>query len=147
MKIKDWMTKTVLTVKPLDPITRARQIMVESRINQLPVMRNKRIVGIVTDRDLRDAFPSAFLSAWTGARSARKQQSLDPKDVTVEMVMTPDVVTLDPESTLSKAADTMRAERIGAIPVVSGEILQGIITRTDILRAFVSLAETAENQG
>jgi acetoin utilization protein AcuB len=140
------MTKTVLTVKPLEPITRARQIMVENRINQLPVMKNKRIVGIVTDRDLRDAFPSAFLSAWTGARSARKQQSLDPKDVTVEMVMTSDVVTLGPDATLSKAADTMRAERIGAIPVVSGEILLGIITRADILRAFVSLAEKLEEQ-
>lgn len=146
MKIRDWMTKTVLTVKPLDPITRAREVMVEHRINQLPVMKNKRIVGIVTDRDLRDAFPSAFLSAWTGARSARKEQSLDPKDVTVEMVMTSDVVTLEPDGSLSKAADTMRAERIGAIPIVSGETLLGIITRTDILRAFVSLAEAAENQ-
>jgi acetoin utilization protein AcuB len=146
VKIRDWMTKPVLTVKPLDPITHARQIMVENRINQLPVMKNKRIVGIVTDRDLRDAFPSAFLSAWTGARSTRKQQ-LDPKDVTVEMVMTSDVVTLDPDASLSKAADTMRAERIGAIPVVSGENLQGIITRADILRAFVSLAQAGETQG
>jgi acetoin utilization protein AcuB len=146
VKINDWMTRTVLTVKPLDPITRARQIMVESRVNQLPVMKNKRIVGIVTDRDLRDAFPSAFLSAWTSARPARKEQTLDPKDVTVEMVMTADVVTLGPEETLSTAADTMRRERIGAIPIVAGENLLGIITRADILRAFVSLAEAAENR-
>lgn len=146
MKIKDSMTRTVLTVKPLDPITRARQIMVESRVNQLPVMKNKRIVGIVTDRDLRDAFPSAFLSAWTSARSTRKQQTLDPKDVSVEMVMTPQVVTLGPEMSLATAAETMRNERIGAIPIVAGENLLGIITRSDILRAFVALAETLESQ-
>ena len=145
MKIKDWMTKTVLTVKQLEPITRARQIMVENRVNQLPVMKNKKIVGIVTDRDLRDAFPSAFLSAWTSARSTRTQQSLDPKDVTVEMVMTSDVVTLGPDMSLSTAADTMRSERIGAIPIVSGENLLGIVTRSDVLRAFVALAETVES--
>lgn len=141
MKISDWMTRTVLTVKPLEPITRARQIMVESRINQLPVMKNKRLVGIVTDRDLRDAFPSAFLSAWSGARAARKEQTLDPKEVTIEMVMTPDVVTLGPDATLSTAAETMRSERIGAIPIITGENVVGIITRSDILRAFVSLAD------
>jgi acetoin utilization protein AcuB len=135
------MTRTVLTVKPLEPITRARQIMVESRINQLPVMKNKRLVGIVTDRDLRDAFPSAFLSAWSGARAARKEQTLDPKEVTIEMVMTPDVVTLGPDATLSTAAETMRSERIGAIPIITGENVVGIITRSDILRAFVSLAD------
>jgi acetoin utilization protein AcuB len=139
------MTKTVLTVKQLEPITRARQIMVENRVNQLPVMKNKKIVGIVTDRDLRDAFPSAFLSAWTSARSTRTQQSLDPKDVTVEMVMTSDVVTLGPDMSLSTAADTMRSERIGAIPIVSGENLLGIVTRSDVLRAFVALAETVES--
>jgi acetoin utilization protein AcuB len=140
------MSDTVLTVKPLEPITRARQIMVENRVNQLPVMKNKRIVGIVTDRDLRDAFPSAFLSAWTSARSTRKQQTLDPKDVTVEMVMTPQVMTLGPDTSLATAAETMRSERIGAIPIVAGENLLGILTRSDILRAFVALAETVENQ-
>lgn len=146
MKIREWMSDTVLTVKPLEPITRARQIMVENRVNQLPVMKNKRIVGIVTDRDLRDAFPSAFLSAWTSARSTRKQQTLDPKDVTVEMVMTPQVMTLGPDTSLATAAETMRSERIGAIPIVAGENLLGILTRSDILRAFVALAETVENQ-
>lgn len=146
MKIKDWMTRAVLSVKPLEPITRARQIMVENRVNQLPVMKNKRIVGIVTDRDLRDAFPSAFLSAWTSAhRSTDKKQTLDPKDVTVEMVMTSQVVTLDPETSLSAAAETMRSERIGAIPIVEGEHLVGIVTRSDVLRAFVSLAQSVES--
>jgi acetoin utilization protein AcuB len=109
-------------------------------------MKNKQIVGIVTDRDLRDAFPSAFLSAWTSARATRKQQTLDPKDVSVEMVMTPQVITLGPDMSLATAAETMRSERIGASPIVVGESLVGILTRSDILRAFVALAETVESQ-
>ena len=140
MKINEWMHRDVETVKPRDPITHARAKIVDKRINQLPVTQNGRIVGIVTDRDLRDAFPSAFLSAWAETGAGRKKQTLDPSEVTVEMVMTPEVVTLEPDASVTVAAETMRSERIGAIPVVEGGKLVGIITRSDLLDALVRIA-------
>ena len=60
MRIDKWMTREVEKVKPLDSILRAREIMEKRRINQLPVVFRGEVVGIITDRDLRDAFPSVF---------------------------------------------------------------------------------------
>ena len=60
MNIAKWMGHPVHAVKPRDTIRRARELMAEHRVNQLPVVVDGRIVGIVTDRDLRDAFPSVF---------------------------------------------------------------------------------------
>src|SRR5262249_34689279 len=60
MRVDGSMKRPVLTVKPRDSIAHARAIMEEHRVNQLPVVVDDRLVGIVTDRDLRDAFPSVF---------------------------------------------------------------------------------------
>jgi acetoin utilization protein AcuB len=56
MEIAKWMKHPVRSVKPLDSIWHAREVMTEHRINQLPVLANGRLVGVVSDRDLRDAF-------------------------------------------------------------------------------------------
>ena len=60
MQIEKWMKREVHCIKPLDSIQHARDLMEEHRINQLPVVVNGRLVGIITDRNLRDAFPSVF---------------------------------------------------------------------------------------
>ncbi|GIW40448.1 MAG: hypothetical protein KatS3mg076_1025 [Candidatus Binatia bacterium] len=138
MEITRWMTRKVVTVKPLDSIQHARDLMLEHRVNQLPVVEGGRLVGIVTDRDLRDAFPSVFSTA----RRARRRTDLpdDPDRITVEMVMTANVLTLGPDATMEDAARLMRKERIGAIPIVEKQKLVGIVTRSDVLDAFVELA-------
>ena len=56
--VRDWMRAHPLAVRPKDSIARARAICEEHRINQLPVLADRALVGIITDRDLRDAFPS-----------------------------------------------------------------------------------------
>lgn len=140
MKVSDWMSKPLVSVKPLDPITRARELMVDKRINQVAVVKDGRLIGVVTDRDLRDAFPSTFAAAWADAHRSRPKIDLDPKAVKVEMVMTADVATVDADAPLVEAAETMRARRIGALPVLQGDKPVGIITRSDVLRAFVALA-------
>lgn len=137
LKIVEWMSKPLLAVKPLDRITRARKLMIEKRVNQLAVVHDGRLVGIVTDRDLRDAFPSAFDVALA---DSRRQQSLDPEKVSVENVMSADVVTLGADASLADAAELMRERRIGALPVIDAGKPVGIVTRSDILRAFVALA-------
>jgi len=137
MRIDGCMRHPVLTVKPHDSVQRARGIMEERRLNQLPVVIDDRLVGIVTDRDVRDAFPSVF--DHTPRRRSRVGVA-DPGTIAVEDVMSPNVLTLGPDGSVEEAARLMRRERIGAIPIVIGERLVGIITRSDVLDAFLALA-------
>lgn len=141
MEIQTWMKRKVHSVKPLDSIQHAREIMENQRINQLPVVVDGRLVGIVTDRNLRDAFPSVFDSPPLG-KPRSKLHSADPQAITVEMVMTPNVLTLGSKDSVVEAAKLMRRERIGAIPIVDGHHLVGILARSDLLDAFVAVTES-----
>jgi acetoin utilization protein AcuB len=139
MKATAYMNHPVVTVKPHDSIRHAREIMEERRINQLPVVIDGRLVGIVTDRDLRDAFPSVFDQL---EPEAHRGKVADPAAIPVEDVMTPAVLTLPPDAPVEDAARLMRRERIGAIPIVDSDRLVGILTRSDVLDAFLARAET-----
>lgn len=140
-RCKDRMTRRVQSVRPLDSIQHAREIMATHRLNQLPVLADGQLVGIVTDRDLRDAFPSVFESTPRVAPH-RPEAATDPREIRVEEVMTANVLTLKPLDSLIDAARLMRRERIGAVPITDGGQMVGIITRSDVLDAFVSLADT-----
>ena len=146
MRIVAWMKHPVVTVKPHDSARHAREVMEKHRINQLPVVIDDRLVGIVTDRDLRDAFPSVFESVPLRGRR-RAQRGTDPAAIPVEDVMTRDVRSLAPGAFVADAARLMRRERIGAIPVLDGERLVGILTRSDVLDAFVELSQRALPSG
>ena len=136
MQIARWMKHPVRSVKPLDSIQHAREVMVEHRINQLPVLANGRLVGVVSDRDLRDAFPSVLVEPTT-------HPTPDPKQVAVESVMTQNVFTLTPHDSVMAAAGLMRRERIGALPILDGARLVGILARSDLLEALISLESSA----
>jgi acetoin utilization protein AcuB len=140
------MKHPVVIVKPHDSAQHAREAMEKYRINQLPVVTDGRLVGIVTDRDLRDAFPSVFESA-PSFRRQRAHHGTDPAAIPVEDVMTRDVLTLAPDAFVADAARVMRRQRIGAIPVVDGQRLVGILTRSDVLDAFVELSQRALTSG
>lgn len=139
-RIERWMTMPVITVKPRDPVAHARAILEEHRINQLPVVLNHRLVGIVTDRDLRDAPRAVEISAKVSGADIAPVEAA-PERIPVEEVMTSKVLTLTPSDTLQKAAELMRSERIGAVPVVDRARLVGILTRSDMLGAFVKLCK------
>jgi acetoin utilization protein AcuB len=138
MKVAEWMTKKVVTAKPLDSILRTRETLIDKRVNQLPVVAGGELVGIITDRDLRDAFPSVFDEA-AGRRITGSSAKGDPAKVTVEMVMTATPFTIGPSAGLAEAAEVMRRERVGALPVVENGQLVGVLTRSDLLRALVQL--------
>lgn len=149
MEIRKWMKHPVHSVKPLDSIQHARELMETHRVNQLPVVVDRRLVGIITDRDLRDAFPSVF----DALSEPRKPgvATADPATVTVEMVMTYNVTTVGPGASMGDAARLMRRQRIGALPVVEGERIVGMLTRSDVLDAFVDVVgadvrETAKDK-
>jgi acetoin utilization protein AcuB len=146
MRIAAWMKHPIVTVKPQDSAQHAREVMEKHRINQLPVVTDGRLLGIVTDRDLRDAFPSVFESAPVFRRQ-RMQHGTDPAAIPVEDVMTRDVLSLAPDAFVADAARLMRRERIGAIPIVDGQRLVGILTRSDVLDAFVELSQHALPSG
>ena len=142
MKIKDWMNTPVHTVKPRDSVAHARTLLERHRINQLAVVVDGALAGIVTDRDLRNASPSAAEQA--AADLGRIDAIADPAKMTIESVMTEQVFTLGPEDTVEDAVRVMRRERFGAIPVVERGRVVGMLTRSDVLDAFMCLALGAE---
>ena len=129
--VSDWMTKEVVTVEVTDSIGRARRVMAERRINQLPVVDDGKLVGIVTDRDIRDAYPTSLVID----RAREIDRFADT--YTVEEAMSYNLITVRPASPLANAVKLLRRHRIGALPVVEKERLVGIITRSNILD-FVS---------
>lgn len=130
--VADWMTEAVLAVEVYDSISVARQLMAKHRINQLPVLENDQLLGIVTDRDIRDAYPTSMLIGQT------KEIDKFAASYTVEEVMTHNVFTVEPETPLATAVALLRHHRIGSLPVVRGKQLVGIITRSDILDFVLS---------
>jgi len=143
VKIKDWMNSPVHTVKPRDTVAHARMLLERHRINQLPVVVDGALVGMVTDRDLRNATPSAAEQA-AADLGRGPAPAIDPNKVAVESVMTEKVFSLGPEDTVEDAVRVMRRERFGAIPVVERNRVIGILTRSDVLDAFMCLALGAE---
>ena len=125
--VADWMSSGVLAVETFDSIAIARQVMAKHRVNQLPVLDNDRLIGIVTDRDIRDAYPTSMMIDRTEAIDQFAEK------VTVEEVMTRDIFIVRPETPLLQAVALLRKHRIGSLPVVRNEQLAGIITRSDIL--------------
>ena len=127
IRVADWMSDGVLAVETFDSIAIARQVMAKHRVNQLPVLENDHLVGIVTDRDVRDAYPTSMMIDQTQAIDSFAEK------VTVEEVMTRDILIVRPEMPLATAVALLRKHRIGSLPVVKNKSLVGIITRSDIL--------------
>jgi acetoin utilization protein AcuB len=138
MNVAQSMTTSVVTIKPQDTLRHARELMTTHRINQLPVVVNDKLVGIVTDRDIRDAYPSSL-------RLLRGKDIDEFADsYTVEEVMTYNVIAVSPQTSVREAAQRLRRQRFGALPVVENGKLVGIITRSDLLDAMLA-GETWED--
>jgi acetoin utilization protein AcuB len=135
MMIRELMTKALITVRPELPILEARERMARERIRHLLVTdAGGALAGIVTDRDIRLNLPSqaTSLSAWEINHLLSK--------LTVGQVMTRLVITVGLDQPARDGAQLMLDRKIGALPVLdeSGR-LAGIITETDIVRAFVTM--------
>jgi CBS domain-containing protein len=133
MQIKDWMTPAPVTVSPATSIAKAHDLMLYRRIRHLPVVDDGRLVGIITDRDLRTVLPSPATSFAVG-----EIRFLVDK-LTVGKVMTRSVVTVAPGERLADAVRLMLDNKFGSVPVVDDDgRLVGIITELDLLRALGS---------
>jgi acetoin utilization protein AcuB len=128
------MTREPLSVSLDTPVVDARRTMLEHRFRHLLVTDGGRLAGIITDRDIRLNLPSpaTSLSVWEINYLLAR--------MTVASVMTTGVITVDPERDAVEAARIMLDHKIGALPVVDAGRVVGIMTETDILRAFATLA-------
>ncbi len=127
------MTPEVVTVSPNTPLPDAHRLMSEHEIRRLPVVKNRRLVGIVTRGDVRGAEPSeaTSLSIW--------ELNYLLARLKVSEIMTPKPVSVSPDATISQAAQLMLDNKISGIPVVDKDKnVVGIITESDIFRLVVS---------
>jgi acetoin utilization protein AcuB len=137
--VGDRMTKSPLTIKRDDSFQTALNLLRQGGVRHLPVMEGKKLVGILTDRDLRQASPSPATSL-----SMYEIKYLLDK-ILVEDIMVKNVITAPPTATIEFAAKLLYENKIGALPIVNekGELL-GIITETDILETFVEATGLGE---
>ena len=135
MLVKDWMTREVITVEEEMSVMKASRLMKEKGFQHLPVVRQGRLTGIVSDRDLKEAHPS-------------KATSLDIHELyylldklQVKKVMSKNPHTVRGDETTDKAAVLLLKHDISALPVVDQKGgLQGIITKGDVFRAMTSVS-------
>ncbi len=138
MRVQDKMSRSVITITPDQSLRMAQERMRKHGIRRLPVVRDGKLVGIVTDRDVRQAWASP-------ATSLSIHELLYLLDrVTAEEIMTRKVHTVTPEAPLVEAARLLHDGKIGGLPVVKGETVVGIITETDLLEAFIELLAADE---
>ena len=133
MFVAQWMTQAPQSVSSKTPVMEAMQLLRKGGYRRLPVVDGSRLVGIVTDRDLKNATPSS-----ANTLSVYELNYLLSKLV-VREVMTKPVVTVSPHDPVEQASLLMEEHKISGLPVVDGGKLTGILTITDLLRAFVAM--------
>jgi CBS domain-containing protein len=141
MKVTDVMTENVFTVTPDTPLTLVAVRMLEYGISGMPVVEDGRVLGVVSETDIlykeRTAPERATLTDWLA------HYPDDPPRAKLEArtageAMTAPAVTIAPGRSISDATALMLDLGINRLPVVSGGLLAGIVTRADIVRAFVA---------
>lgn len=131
--VADIMVSNPVTVTPRNAIRTAINLMREGGYRRLPVVDRGRLVGIITDRDLRRAANSPFV--------VREQwyDNFILDHIEVGSCMTPNPLTIEPNAPIADAARVMRNHKIGGLPVVTDGQLVGIITETDLLDFLIEL--------
>jgi acetoin utilization protein AcuB len=139
MLVENWMNPKVITVDVNDSMLEATKVLKENQIRHLPVLRGGKLVGIVTDRDLKRASPS-------DATSLEAHELLYIiANIKVGEIMTRNPITVPYDFTVEEAAEVLMKNRISGMPVVDKEgKVVGTITQTDIFRVFLSLTGLAK---
>lgn len=139
--VRDLMTLGPVTVGHAAPLREVLVRMREDGVRQLPVVDGDgRLVGIITDRDVRLAMNSPLIL------HDRKQDEELLESLKAESCMTPDPITISPDSPAYRAAEMLSSYKFGALPVLDGEQLVGIISVSDILDAFAWKARGNEGR-
>jgi len=122
MLVKNWMVKKLITINRDCTVVEALSVMKKYSIRHLPVVEEKRLVGLITESDLREVMLPSLV-----------------RDIPVDQIMIEDPVTIGPQDSLEEAARIIYKNKIGGLPVVDRGRLIGILTTPDILAAFIEL--------
>lgn len=133
MFVKNKMTRNPHTISPDQTIPDAHAIMVENGVKRLPVMKNNKLVGIVSREDIQSASPSKATTFSVGEITYLLSKTK------IKHIMSKKIVTISPDALLEEAATLMRDQRVGFLPVVEDDKLVGIITESDIFDSFIEL--------
>jgi len=130
LTVNDLMTIIPNTVTPQSTLRQVVEVMKTQACRQLPVLENGKLVGIITDRDVRLVMNSPLIlhGRW------QDEEILD--SITAENCMTPDPIVVFPDTPAYQAAAMLSSYKFGALPVVDNGTLVGIITVTDFLNYF-----------
>ena len=129
LRVRDAMTREVVTLEPEASVAQALGLCRVHDIRHLPVVKDGRLIGLVSDRDLRDVSPP---------RGTREEENTLGW-VRVQDMMTTDLVTIHPLDTVEHAARELNERRIGCLPVIADGELVGVITSSDMIRTLVEL--------
>lgn len=134
MLVRDWMSTNVITLEVTDTMQHAIKISMENGINHIPVMEEGKLVGVVTDRDLKRASPS-------DATALDIQQIVyHLSRLEVGAIMTRYPITIPYDFTIEEAAEVLLENKISGAPVVDeNRKIKGIITKNDLFKALISL--------
>ena len=138
MFVSERMSYPVVTVGPEMPINEALSLMRREHIRRTPVIKDGKLVGIVSDKDLLNASPSpaTTLSIW--------EMNYLLSKITVKDVMSKEVKTVTHDTPIEDAARIMADNKIGGLPVIRDEKLIGIITETDLFKIFLEMMGARE---
>ena len=139
MLVKERMSHPVITTRPNTPIMEALDLMRKEEIRRLPVVDKRgRMIGIVSREDLLHAAPSdaTSLSIWELHYLISK--------ITVEKVMTTNVITIEEDTPLEESARIMADNKFGGLPVLRDDKVVGIITETDLFKIFLEMLGARE---
>jgi len=126
------MNTYLVTVSPDTTIIKAKDIIEEKRINHLLVVdKNKNLLGLVSDRDVKQSWASPATTLSVHELNYLLTQ------LTVEMIMAKKIITISSDTTIESAALIMQENRISALPVMEAEKLVGIITTTDVMEVLL----------
>lgn len=129
------MIRSVVTLTPEETLREAVRLLQSNRIRHLPVVDNSKVVGIVTDRDVKRATPSVLSGV------DRDQYDRVLATTKVEQFMTREPRTVTPKTSLKAAVEIFLELKVGALPVVDDGHLVGILTNVDILRVARDLLD------
>ena len=139
-RVRDWMVPNPVTIGPKATVAEAESLLEARRIRHLPVMDDGRLVGLITDRDIR-------LASLPRPRKEPHQPDALLQLVHVNQVMTPDPATASPDMPIAEAARLMLDHRYGGLPVVADGRLVGIITQGDLLKALIAFLKAEGSPG
>ena len=135
MLIRNFMTKNVVTIDADESMPKAIQLLKQHKINMMPVTQKGKLVGVITDRDLKKASPSEATDLDT-----HELKYLLNK-IKIKDIMTKKVITIPSDFTIEEAAEILMNEDISGAPVVNDRgDMEGIITSTDLYKALISLS-------